>query len=292
MNNSRETLHDAAQRYAAKGWPVFPVRPDDPSCPRVSDPKAPRECKAPITKNGFKDATIDHDQIAAWWRRAPKANVGIRTGAPGPDVVDVDVKPDGTGYPALRKLQQARLVGTPLAVVRTPSFGAHLFFAGTDQPTSLRPRDHIDFKACGGYVVAAPSTIHGGRRYAQLREQASNDTFNWQAAADLLEPPHQPRREFQRTTEAGDKDIADLVEWVASRQPGDRRYPLFWAARKVARWGRLDADTSERFVDAALRAGLRGGEREARRTVEDALKYASQQDTDRPFDRVADREAG
>lgn len=67
----------AALRYAAAGWPVFPCQPG---------------AKAPLTPNGFKNATTDPAIIAAWWSRSPRANVAVATGAPGPDVLDVDTK--------------------------------------------------------------------------------------------------------------------------------------------------------------------------------------------------------
>jgi len=64
-----------ALEYAGRGWPVFPCRPGR---------------KEPATRHGFLDATTDPDQIRAWWRRDPAANLAIATGLPGPDVLDVD----------------------------------------------------------------------------------------------------------------------------------------------------------------------------------------------------------
>jgi hypothetical protein len=78
-----------ALAYAATGWPVFPCRPDADPCPYLP---GKCECKAPVTLNGFKDATTGPALIRGWWRRWPDANVAIATGAPGPDVLDVDIK--------------------------------------------------------------------------------------------------------------------------------------------------------------------------------------------------------
>jgi Bifunctional DNA primase/polymerase, N-terminal len=87
----------AALAYAVAGWPPFPTRPDDPSCPGGKD----CGCKAPFPgTRGCLDASTDPDVIRAWWRRWPTANVSVATGAPGPDVLDVDVKPDGDGWAA------------------------------------------------------------------------------------------------------------------------------------------------------------------------------------------------
>ena len=45
---------DAALRYAAKGWPVFPCHG-----------------KIPLTPHGFHDASTDAATIEAWWRKIP-----------------------------------------------------------------------------------------------------------------------------------------------------------------------------------------------------------------------------
>src|SRR5262249_22784435 len=88
-----------ALAYAAAGWPVFPTRPNAEICPVPE--RCP--CKAPVTPNGFKDAT-DPAQIRGWWRRWPDANAAVATGAPGPDVLDIDIKPAGSGFAALNEL--------------------------------------------------------------------------------------------------------------------------------------------------------------------------------------------
>jgi hypothetical protein len=85
---------DAALGYAARGWPVFP-------CPAGS--------KAPATRHGYRDATTDPGRITAWFGTNPDRNVAIATGAPGPDVLDVDQHgPGPDGYRALAVLAGAR----------------------------------------------------------------------------------------------------------------------------------------------------------------------------------------
>ena len=81
-----------ALAYARHGWPVFPCKPGS---------------KEPATAHGHLDATTDPARIADWWRAVPVRNVAIATGAPGPDVLDIDVRPEGSGYPAWRRLQHA-----------------------------------------------------------------------------------------------------------------------------------------------------------------------------------------
>src|SRR5450755_2790323 len=134
----------AAHHYADAGWPVFPCWPGS---------------KLPATEHGFQDATTHHRQIARWWSRQPDANVAIATGAPGPDVVDVDVKDGQSGFPAWNELQQAGLVASPQAVITTPSGGLHAYFDGSTQGNGRIPGHHLDFRSKGGYVVAPPSTV-------------------------------------------------------------------------------------------------------------------------------------
>ena len=109
---------EAALNYAAAGWPVFPCRVNS---------------KEPATRNGFHDATTDPERIASWWVKRPDLNVAIATGAPGPDVLDVDVYQDGSGFAAFNKAKRAGLADGYKAIVRTPSTGIHLYYEGTDQ---------------------------------------------------------------------------------------------------------------------------------------------------------------
>ena len=132
----------AALAYAAAGWPVFPCKPDQ---------------KAPDTAHGFKDATTDPAVIRRWWRPWPDRNVAIATGAPGPDVLDVDVKPDGSGFPAFNRLKRAGVLAGARALVRTPSGGLHAYFAGTGQPCGRLP--------CGtSWISRAPAATCWPRR--------------------------------------------------------------------------------------------------------------------------------
>jgi hypothetical protein len=169
------------------GWPVFPCRPDADPCPTPDR----CQCKAPITVNGFKYATTDPEQISGWWRRWPDANLAIATGAPGPDVLDVDVKPAGSGYEALKKLQRRGLLTGASRLVRTRSGGLHVYYAGTGQRGGALPRQHLDFKAADGYVLAPPSRVHG-KPYELLDHRHGAAALDWAAVKRLLDPPQRP----------------------------------------------------------------------------------------------------
>jgi hypothetical protein len=247
--------------------------------------------KEPATPNGFYDATTDEAQIRQWWRRDPTRNVAIATGAPGPDVVDIDVREDGSGFAALNQAIRSGLIGGHHAIVRTPSAGMHLYYQGTDQRSgSVRGR-HLDFRSQGGYVVAPPSHA-GGARYAVVKhEPATGVTVCWDAIRGLLEPEPQARRSSgghrAAGRDTGETSLDRLVAWTAAREPGDRNFPLFYAAKQAALAGQLDGAAVERFVDAARRSGLDGGEREARRTIASAEREAAAL---RPFSLASQRQ--
>ena len=118
-----------ALAYARRGWPVFPCLPGQ---------------KIPATTHGFRDATTDEQQITAWFTRHPDRNLAIATGAPGPDVLDVDQHgPDGNGFPAFARLRRAGLLdrrqpptSAPPAAACTPTSPAPASATATCPPTT------------------------------------------------------------------------------------------------------------------------------------------------------------
>lgn len=231
-----EAPREAAHRYAEAGWPVFPAHG-----------------KIPATEHGFHDATTSHRQIDSWWGRSPGRNVSIATGAPGPDVLDVDRHGGKSGFPALRQLKTAGLVGQPQAMVRTPGSGAHLYYAGTEhQHNGHIEAARIDFRSNGGYVVAPPSRVNG-RPYVVVGRQASADTFDWGKAKELLDPQPQ-RRAWQPRRDGGQQDLSHLARLVAGKAEGGRNEALFWAACRAAEAGRTDVFPE--LAAAARAAGL------------------------------------
>ena len=167
----------AAITYARAGWPVHPCKPGS---------------KEPDSPHGFKDATFDELRIRAWWTSVPDRNVAIATGAPGPDVLDVDVKPDSDGFAALSRLRRAGVVAGAAALVRTRSGGLHIYFTGTSQRCHALPRHRLDFKTRGGYVLAPPSIV-GGKSYELLDHRAGTATLDWRKVTAVLDSPRPPR---------------------------------------------------------------------------------------------------
>ncbi len=139
---SAPALADRALAYANAGIPVFPCVPGG---------------KTPLTASGFHDATTDPEIVTGWWRWRPEANIATPTGTTTFDVLDVDLRPNGSGYPAYHQAKAAGLLDGWIRAVRTPSGGLHLHYPGTEQRNGTLPGLHLDFRATGGYVLLPPS---------------------------------------------------------------------------------------------------------------------------------------
>jgi putative DNA primase/helicase len=157
----------AALAYAREGWPVFPCHPDT---------KRPLTPKGKDADGGFKHATTNNQQISEWWRRWPKATIGVPTGrAIGAFVIDIDAGTDETtgevilADQIIAQLEREISASLPATwAVETPRGGRHLYFA---LPVGECPRNRtgivsrVDVRGDGGYVIAPPSVRPDGRGY-------------------------------------------------------------------------------------------------------------------------------
>ena len=255
-----------ALAFAASGWPVLPCLPGQ---------------KIPATTHGYRDATTDPDQITAWFGRHPDRNLAIATGAPGPDVLDVDDHgPAGNGYPAFRQLQEAGLLDGATVYVRSPSGGLHAYFAGTTQHCGHLPDCHLDFRSAGGYVLTPPSQI-GGRPYQLIAQPGGRGHLDWAAVTALLHPGRQHRPPQPQQVQGPGRDLGSLARWVAAQPEGNRNAGLFWAANRA-----LETDPAadlSRLAAAARQAGL--PDAEITRTLGSARR------TSQPHPRQPDHQA-
>jgi hypothetical protein len=243
-------LHQALA-FARGGWRVFPCRPAE---------------KIPATPHGYRDATTDQQQITDWFGHGRDWNLAVATGAPGPDVLDVDEHGEaGNGYAAFRQLRDAGLLDGAAAYVRTPSGGLHAYFTGTDQRNAHLPAQHLDFRSAGGYVLTPPSHI-GGRPYQLVRALRGRGALDWDAVLRHLNPQRQPQP--PRQPRPGRQDLTGLARWVASQSEGNRNEGLFWAANRALD-DDLAADLSP-LAAAAREAGL--DDKEITRTLTSARR--------------------
>lgn len=153
MAKQQNLLLGAALDYAQRGWPVFPCRP---------------QRKDPLIKNGFKNATTDLQQIAAWWHQWPDANVAIVTGRQSGLVV-LDVDPRNGGDVSLDFLETEHSALPETVESLTGGGGRHLLFehplSGTIKSRNGTLAPGLDIKSDGGYIIVPPSTHPSGNRY-------------------------------------------------------------------------------------------------------------------------------
>jgi Bifunctional DNA primase/polymerase, N-terminal len=266
----------AALGYARAGWRVFPAIAGE---------------KAPATRHGVKDATSDPAQIRTWWQRNPDQNVAIACGYPGPDVLDIDRHVQESGFPALRRLRAAGLIANPQTMIRTPSDGAHLYFAPTPgSGNGSITAACIDHRGEGGYVIAPPSEVRRAadgqlRPYVVVRHQASAERISWAAIRAFLDP--QPQRQWQppaHPREGGRQNLDHLVDHMAGLDDGRKRY-LYWAANRI-----LDHNQPERLADLAAAARQAGSDpRVIERTIRSAQATPRQDPHARAYPRGAAR---
>jgi hypothetical protein len=251
MTGRDGTLRQALA-FAERGWPVFPCQPGQ---------------KIPATRHGFLDATTDRAQITRWFGRHPDWNLAVATGAPGPDVLDVDQHgPAGNGFAAFNQLRRAGLLDGAGVYVRTPSGGLHAYFTGTAQRNGHLPAHHIDFRSTGGYILTPPSQV-GGRPYQLIKTTDRSGGLDWGPVTQALESSKQAHHpELRHTPDRADVDR--LASWVARQQQGNRNAGLFWAANRALEVDRA-ADLTP-LAMAARQAGL--DEPEITRTLDSARK--------------------
>lgn len=134
---------DHALTYAAAGFPVFPAKPTPKPDPYSKAPLLPKETRPGARDGGHWLASRDEAVIRGWWRRSPRALIGLPTGLrTWCIVIDLDPKDapvetmlaDLTGWcrqlmhvdPATGEIREP-------AIARTQSGGLHLYFAWPDE---------------------------------------------------------------------------------------------------------------------------------------------------------------
>jgi hypothetical protein len=252
-----DSLIEAALRLAEGGRPVFPCRPED---------------KAPLTLNGFKDASLDPGTIRRRWGRWPDALIGMPTGAvSGTLVLDLDVKHGRDGIAAFDVLRAGRDL-PPHPLVQTGSGGQHIYLAavpGRRVGNSVgRIAPGIDVRGDGGYVIVPPSP-----GYTVLERAPLHPPPAW--LLNLLDPPPPPRPRYQPNVVMDDTDEAAerllrLVGFVAVAPKGERNRILYWAACRAAESGMPGRSAAVALEEAALAAGL--SKLEAQRIIASAWR--------------------
>jgi hypothetical protein len=284
-------LLDAALTAAARGWRVFPLRPDGkrPAFPdHTATDCAAHDPRCQAGHQGWETrATTDPNRIRRAWATQP-FNVGIACGPSGLVVIDLDVlKPDHgppppdwqlpgvlAGDDVLTVLAERAAARPPFDTytVRTGSGGRHLYFTA---PPGVQLRNTIgglgwlvDTRASGGYVVATGSTVNGGP-YVVEHDTSPAPLPGW--LTRQLTPPTPPATPTQ-APELGDGRRAAYLKTVLTAEldrvttatPGGRNHALFNAAHalgKLVAGGELpERQVVDLLTRAAATTGLNAGE--------------------------------
>lgn len=259
-----EVFHAAQILVRDHDQPVFPCRSEG------------EKAKAPLTRNGLHDATLNRAQIKNWWQQYPNAAIGIPTGIVW-DVLDVDTKGEHDGRLHLTRLNELGLLDGCKFVVKTPSGGWHLYFTARPGLTNKAVPDlGLDVRSKGGYVLAPPSYINDGDSsvgcYEQMGQtQGSNDEpLMWDLIMSCLRPVNRDtKKPVELLPSERRHSLGALREWLSHRVTGERNNSLHWA---VCRCIEAGIDPHELVEVATVELGL--GEDEVLLTINSALRRA------------------
>jgi putative DNA primase/helicase len=260
---------DDALALAKAGVPVFPCRSD----------------KAPLTRHGFKDATIDEATIREYWARHPEALIGVPMG-PASDLFAVDVDVDKetgetTGEGTLEGLG-INVEAHPFQA-STPSGGGHLFYQyRPDLPgNSVKGLEGVDIRSDGGYVIAwEPDALIAAHGAVDLGgpPQALLDAL----AADKAKPaggvagPGFRDDAGDRTSAWAQKALAEEIATLSTTPKGGRNAAVnrcAFALGQIVGGGHLDREHVKAAIWAAAMANGVAGEEfdQTRRSITSGL---------------------
>ncbi|MFY1689066.1 bifunctional DNA primase/polymerase [Plantactinospora sp. WMMB782] len=298
-------LLTTALDHAARGWHVFPLRPDDrPGDPdHAKRPAFPARCTAEHCDRtdprcraagrhvGWEErATTDPARITRAWSHRPYG-IGIACGPSGLLVVDLDVSkvpggPDGIDTFGMLAERHDDPAVWETYTVKTGRGGLHLYYRHPAAGPRLRNTQGdrgglgpaVDTRSHGGYVVAAGTTV-AGRPYAVDGDTDPAPLPGW--LAGLLAPaPLPPQRPVLATIGTGRQAayvtaaIDRETTRVAWSTPGERNHVLYTASvalgQLVAGRALGEDDATSALTAAAGRAGL--DTTETARTIRSGLR--------------------
>lgn len=259
-----------ALSYARRGWYVFPCR-EKPGNPfsRNGEMITPTE-KQPYVTKGLNDATLDEDQIVAWWTKWPNAMIGVNAGKSGLFVVDIDKK----HVNGLDTFVTWNINDSAGLHSFTPSGGVHIVFTGSGK-SSTSAETGIDTRGEGGYFIVPPSKILEGDYTGEYK------TFDdWGRTPGSIPDGLMSKLFPDKTIEyvRGNFNPADGEKKVLSRKTlnfivmgasqGERNFSIFSALADFAGCGYTKEQAKESVYPVAHRIGI--GDSEFEQTLNHA----------------------
>lgn len=154
------TSADARNLINTYGFALFPVQGFVNGKCLCGDESCISPGKHPATKDGFKSATKDIEQLKVLWSGRKNLNVGVATGAPsGVFVIDID---DAEGEQNLSELGEL-----PATLSVKTGKGRHLYFKypGKTVVTKRGILPKVDVRGDGGYVCGVGTNHYSGAIY-------------------------------------------------------------------------------------------------------------------------------
>jgi hypothetical protein len=210
-----QTLMQAAIDYATNGRPVFPCQPWDGAYNKA-------DAKAPLTRNGFKDATTVIEQIRAWWQRYPFAMIG--SPVPKPELcLDIDPRSDGDRWDLIELAGITELPVTRMVLSGRYDGGHHLFYQRPHGAlTDVRLPKGIDLRVGGKHYTILPPSVHdasGGSYLWRWQWDAPAAPLPDEVAALLV--PVEPKVAVSATSyKPSSKALAGILNKVATMPEG------------------------------------------------------------------------
>jgi hypothetical protein len=210
-------LGRAALWYARHGFAVFPLRPLS-KIPLISKSAGGR---------GHLDGTTDIAKIERWWKRYPKANIGIACFLSGIVVIDVD--PRNGGDDTLATLEREHGPLPPTWTVLTPSGGQHYYYRVPDgfdtDAATLGPGIDLKWR---GYVVAPPSVVAVSDRERKYEYDAACHPADTVIADFVTQVPSKHRSEHRPSSgvDAAESFLGaafESMKWLGDVLPDGRR---------------------------------------------------------------------
>jgi hypothetical protein len=181
---------NAALQYAVElGWAVLPVWwiTDEGQCacgkPATRNHKPGKHPIGLAGQGGFRIATKHPAQIAAWWDRWPRANVGVEMGdKSGVFAIDLDGVQGHKLVGEVRSASGAPPIKTLTSQSGRGPDGHHLLYClpvGRRLGRVIRKDLGVDIIGNGGFIVVPPSNHISGGTYRWIHNFAVANPDGW-----------------------------------------------------------------------------------------------------------------